>query len=71
MCMTNEEKHVLKVVLSRGILGSQSHRNHTKTDGIVMILVLRLYMDFERNANCMLFEESEQVNISKDLEQKL
>ena len=63
MSMTNEDKYVLKFVLGRGILGSQSDRNHTKTGRILMILVLRFEVDFDRNANCLLFEESEKLNI--------
>ena len=67
MCMTNEDKHVLKVMLGRGILGSQSNRNHTKRGRVPMFLVLRFAVDFRRNANCMLVEESEKVNIIRDV----
>ena len=69
--MINEEKRVAKVVLGRGILGLQSNRNHIKTTGMSMIVVLGFDVDFERNANCMLFEESEKVNIIRDVEHQL
>ena len=71
MSMENQENYVLRVVLGRGILGSQSGKKYSKTERILTILVLRFDVDFEKNANCMFFEDSEKVNIIKDVEQKL
>ena len=65
--MKNEEKCVPKVVLGKGILGSQSNRNHIKTDGNLMILVCGFDVDIEGDADCTLFDHSEQVNIIGDV----